>query len=98
LRKKIFKIEPIYIYLKIPVSVSKERMNGKDVYILQTGSKSPNEDIMELCLMCQAAKLGFAKSVHAIIPHFPYSRQECRGKREEYFFHICVVYKEKTRP
>jgi dTMP kinase len=29
LRKKIFKIEPIYIYLKIPVSVSKERMNGR---------------------------------------------------------------------
>lgn len=59
------------IYVRYEHSV-----RGKDVYILQTGSKSPNEDIMELCLMCQAAKLGFAKSVHAIIPHFPYSRQD----------------------
>lgn len=31
---------------------------------------------MELFLMCQAAKLSFAKSVHVIIPHFGYARQD----------------------
>src|SRR3990167_8919467 len=31
---------------------------------------------MELLLMCQAAKLSFAKSVHVIVPHFPYARQD----------------------
>jgi ribose-phosphate pyrophosphokinase len=54
----------------------KKSVRGKDVFIVQTGSRQPNEDIIELCLMCQAAKLSFAKSVHIIVPHFPYSRQD----------------------
>jgi ribose-phosphate pyrophosphokinase len=53
-----------------------ESVRGKDVYIVQTGSRNPNEDSMELFLMCQAAKLSFAKTVHVIIPHFPYARQD----------------------
>lgn len=53
-----------------------ESIRGKSVYILQTGTKNPNEDLMELFLMCQAAKLSFAKTVHVILPHFPYARQD----------------------
>ncbi len=53
-----------------------QSVRGQDVYIVQTGTLNPNEDIMELCLLCQAAKLSFAKSVHVIVPHFPYSRQD----------------------
>ena len=53
-----------------------ETIRGKSVYIMQTGTKNPNEDLMELFLMCQAAKLSFAKEVHVIIPHFPYARQD----------------------
>ncbi len=53
-----------------------ESIRGKDVYILQTGSRTPNEDLLELFLMCQAAKLSFAKTVHVIVPHFPYARQD----------------------
>ena len=53
-----------------------ETIRGKSVYILQTGSRQPNEDLMELFLMCQAAKLSFAASVHVILPHFPYARQD----------------------
>lgn len=53
-----------------------ESIRGKDVYILQTGSSKPNEDLLELLLMCQAARLSFAKSVHVILPHFPYARQD----------------------
>ncbi len=53
-----------------------ETLRGKHVYILQTGSQRPNEDLIELFLMCQAAKLSFAASVHVIIPHFPYARQD----------------------
>jgi ribose-phosphate pyrophosphokinase len=53
-----------------------ESLRGKDVYILQTGTDQPNEDIMELVLMCQAAKLSFARTVHVILPHFPYARQD----------------------
>ncbi|TSC58265.1 MAG: Uncharacterized protein Greene041619_696 [Candidatus Peregrinibacteria bacterium Greene0416_19] len=53
-----------------------ESVRGKDVYILQTGTGAPNEDIMELFLLCQAAKLSFAKTVHVIMPHLPYARQD----------------------
>lgn len=53
-----------------------ESVRGKEVYILQTSGRHPNEDLMELFLMCQAAKLSFAKSVHVILPHMPYARQD----------------------
>ncbi len=53
-----------------------ESLRGKDVYILQTGSRSPNEDLMELFLMLQAARLSFAKSIHVVMPHFSYARQD----------------------
>lgn len=53
-----------------------ESIRGKDVYILQTATMHVNEDLMELLLLCQAAKLSFAKSVHVVLPHFPYERQD----------------------
>lgn len=53
-----------------------DTVRGKEVFILQTGSRRVNEDLMELFLMCQAAKLSFATSVHVILPHFPYARQD----------------------
>lgn len=53
-----------------------ESLRGKDVFILQTATQNVNEDLMELFLMCQAAKLSFAKSIHVITPFFPYSRQD----------------------
>jgi len=53
-----------------------ESVRGQPVYILQTGTRSPNEDLMELFLMSQAAKLSFASTVHVICPHFPYARQD----------------------
>lgn len=53
-----------------------ESVRGKEVYILQTAGAHPNEDVMELFLLCQAAKLSFAKSVHVLLPHMPYARQD----------------------
>lgn len=53
-----------------------ESIRGKDVYLLQAPGVSPDESLMELFLMCQAAKLSFAHRVHVIIPSFPYSRQD----------------------
>jgi len=58
-------------YVKFEQSV-----RGQAVYIVQTATATPNEDLVELCLMCQAAKLSFADSVHVILPHFPYARQD----------------------
>jgi len=53
-----------------------QSVRGQDVFIVQTATQNVNEDLIELFLMCQAAKLSFAKSVHVIAPFFPYSRQD----------------------
>lgn len=53
-----------------------ESIRGKDIFIVQTGAARPDEDLMELFLLCQAAKLSFATQVHVILPHFPYARQD----------------------
>ena len=60
-----------------------ESVRGQEVFIIQTGSEVTDSDILELCLMCQAAKLGFAKSIHLVIPHFPYARQDRVSKPRE---------------
>lgn len=53
-----------------------ESVRGKEVFIVQTATRNPNEDLMQLFLMCQAAKLSFATTVHIALPHFPYARQD----------------------
>ncbi len=53
-----------------------ESVRGKDVYILQTATRTPDECLVELFLMCQAARLSFANTVHVIMPHFAYARQD----------------------
>ncbi|MCK5018875.1 MAG: ribose-phosphate pyrophosphokinase [Candidatus Peribacteraceae bacterium] len=53
-----------------------ESLRGKDVYIIQTSTKNPDTDLLELFLLCQAAKLSFAQTVHVVMPHFPYTRQD----------------------
>jgi ribose-phosphate pyrophosphokinase len=53
-----------------------ESVRGKDVFLIQTATEQCDSDVLEACLMCQAAKLGFAKSIHLVIPNFPYARQD----------------------
>ena len=53
-----------------------ETVRGKDVYILQTSAGKPDEDLVQLLLMCQAAQLSFANIIHVIIPNFPYAMQD----------------------
>lgn len=53
----------------------KDSVRGKDVYIIQSGSGSVNDSLIELCIMISACKTGSAKRVTAVVPLFPYSRQ-----------------------
>ncbi|PLN79083.1 ribose-phosphate pyrophosphokinase 1 [Aspergillus taichungensis] len=50
-------------------------VRNQDVYILQSGSEKINDSVMELLIMISACKGGSAKSITAVIPYFPYSRQ-----------------------
>ena len=60
-----------------------ESIRGADVFIVQTGSPPVDKNLMELLLMIQAAKLASAKRITAVIPSFPYSRQDRKAKPRE---------------
>ncbi|KAJ4142606.1 ribose-phosphate pyrophosphokinase [Fusarium falciforme] len=53
----------------------KDSVRGKDVYIIQSGSGNVNDNLIDLCIMISACKIGSAKRVTAVVPLFPYSRQ-----------------------
>ena len=66
-----------------------ESVRGKDVYIVQTGcssidqsgaEQSINDNLMELLMMISACKTASASRVTAVMPYFPYSRQDKKDK------------------
>ncbi|XP_029941387.1 ribose-phosphate pyrophosphokinase 1-like [Salarias fasciatus] len=57
-----------------------ESVRGKDVYIVQSGCGEINDNLMELLLMISACKIALASRVSAVIPCFPYARQDKKDK------------------
>jgi len=53
----------------------RESVRGEDVYIIQTGEGTVNDNLMELLIMISACKTASASRVTAVIPCFPYARQ-----------------------
>lgn len=64
-----------------------ESVRGKDIYILQTGTKDVNNDIMEMLIMAYACKTSSARKVVGVIPYLPYCKQSKMRKRG------CIVSK-----
>jgi len=60
-----------------------ESIRGADVFLVQTGCTPVDQNLMELLLMIQAAKLASAKRITAVIPWFAYSRQDRKAKPRE---------------
>jgi ribose-phosphate pyrophosphokinase len=60
-----------------------ESIRGADVFIVQTGCPPVDKNLMELMLMIQAAKLASAKRITAVVPWYPYSRQDRKAKPRE---------------
>src|SRR5437867_1055801 len=60
-----------------------ESIRGADVFVVQTGCPPVDKNLVELLLMIQAAKLASAKRITAVIPWFPYSRQDRKAKPRE---------------
>ncbi|KAK3670388.1 ribose-phosphate pyrophosphokinase 1 [Recurvomyces mirabilis] len=50
-------------------------VRDQDVFIVQSGSGQINDNVMELLIMINACKGGSARSITAVMPYFPYSRQ-----------------------
>src|SRR6266480_2272533 len=60
-----------------------ESIRGADVFLVQTGCRPIDENLMELLFMIQAAKLASAKRITAVMPLFPYARQDRKAKPRE---------------
>jgi ribose-phosphate pyrophosphokinase len=58
-------------------------IRGADVFIVQSGNPPVNDHLVELLIMLQAAKLASAKRITAVVPWFPYSRQDKKSRPRE---------------
>jgi len=69
-----------------------ETVRGQEVFIVGTIRPTDvHEDFFEIFLMCDAARRSFARSVHVILPHFGYSRQDkIHSARESISMKLCA--------
>ncbi|KAI0726154.1 phosphoribosyl pyrophosphokinase [Fomitopsis betulina] len=57
-----------------------ESVREDDVYIINSGCGQVNTALMEVCIMVHACKIASAKRITAIVPLYPYSRQDKKDK------------------
>jgi ribose-phosphate pyrophosphokinase len=57
-----------------------ESVRDEDVFIIQTGAGSINDHLMELLIMINACQTASARRITAVIPCFPYARQDKKNK------------------
>ena len=53
-----------------------ENIRGQDVFIVQPIAHNPNEYLMELLIMIDAARRASAARITAVIPYYGYARQD----------------------
>jgi ribose-phosphate pyrophosphokinase len=53
-----------------------DNVRGDDLFIVQSVSVNPNEYLMELLIMIDAAKRASAKRITAVLPYYGYARQD----------------------
>jgi ribose-phosphate pyrophosphokinase len=51
-----------------------QNVRGRDVFIVQSGNSNPNDHLMELLFLIDAARRASARSVTAVLPFFPYGK------------------------
>ncbi len=55
-------------------------VRGRDVFVLQAPARRPNHYLMELLIIADSLKRASARSIIAVMPYFPYARQDRRDK------------------
>ena len=58
----------------------RENIRGKDVFIVQSTCNPPNDSLMELLILIDAAKRASAKRITAVLPFFGYARQDRKDR------------------
>ena len=58
-----------------------ESVRDEDVFIIQSTKPGDiNNGLMELCIMINACKTASARRITAVVPNFPYARQDKKDK------------------
>lgn len=57
-----------------------ETVRGRDVFLVQPTGMRPNEYLMELLIMTDAARRASAKRITAVMPFFAYARQDRKDR------------------
>lgn len=57
-----------------------ESVRDEDVFIIQSGCKDANDNLMELLVLISACKTASARRITAVIPCFPYARMNKKDK------------------
>src|SRR5262245_14496673 len=57
-----------------------ENVRGKDVFVLQSTSAPPNDNLMEIMVLVDALRRSSAGRITAAIPYFGYARQDRRPR------------------
>ncbi len=60
-----------------------ESVRGADMFIVQTAAKPVDQNLWELLIMVNAAKLASAKRITAVMPWFFYARQDKKSRPRE---------------
>ena len=58
----------------------RQNIRGRDVFIVQSTSTPPNEHLMELLVLIDAARRASASRVTAVLPFFGYARQDRKDR------------------
>ncbi len=58
----------------------KDNIRGEHVFLVQSTSAPANDNLMELLVMCDAARRASAEKITAVLPYFGYARQERKDK------------------
>ncbi len=53
-----------------------DNIRGRDIFIVQSLGNPPNESLMELLIMVDAARRASADRITAVIPYYAYARQD----------------------
>lgn len=58
----------------------RENIRGKDVFIVQSTCTQPNDNLMELLILIDAARRASAKRITAVLPFYGYARQDRKDR------------------